>query len=94
MDKPIVLTQPADIAAFQFLARLGALKLEVKGLRRSGRSAYSIVREVYGYRGSKSAVVREMEAARDLMLHGGRITTPNGTEVGRVPPQQVVEVGQ
>ncbi len=53
---------PEAINAFQFRARLGALSLEMKGMKRSGRSAYSICKEVYGYKGSKAKVFADMEA--------------------------------
>lgn len=49
-----------QIKHFQFLARKGALKLEIAGLKRRGRTAYSIVKEVYGYRGSRESVLKQM----------------------------------
>ena len=44
----------------QLLARRSALKLEIKGLTRRGRSAYAICKEVYGLKGSKEKVLEQM----------------------------------
>ena len=49
-----------QIKDFQFIARKGALKLEIAGLKRRGRSAYSIIKEVYGYKGSRESVLKQM----------------------------------
>lgn len=50
-----------DISRYQFIARKGALKLEVAGMKKRGRSAYSIVKEVYKLKGSKKSVLEQME---------------------------------
>jgi hypothetical protein len=48
------------------LARLMTLKkmlrLEVRGMKRSGRSAYSIIKSEYGFRGSKQKVLDQLES--------------------------------
>lgn len=36
------------------------LKLEVKGLRRRGRSAYSIVKAEFGFKGSREQVLEQL----------------------------------
>jgi len=51
---------PEGIAFFQLAARKGALGLELKGLKRHGRSAYSICKEVYGLKGNKQKVYDQM----------------------------------
>tara|TARA_R110002020_G_C16143251_1_gene762056 strand:+ start:817 stop:1017 length:201 start_codon:yes stop_codon:yes gene_type:complete len=38
------------------------LKLEVRGMKRSGRSAYSIIKSEYGFRGSKQKVLDQLES--------------------------------
>tara|TARA_R110000744_G_scaffold52201_2_gene111946 strand:- start:197 stop:388 length:192 start_codon:yes stop_codon:yes gene_type:complete len=38
------------------------LKLEVRGMQRSGRSAYSIIKSEYGFRGSKQKVLDQLES--------------------------------
>lgn len=59
---PTVIDTPEGIAFFQLLARRGALQLEIKGIKRRGRSAYSICKEVYGLRGTRQAVLAKMNA--------------------------------
>tara|TARA_Y100000296_G_C5145914_1_gene243671 strand:- start:660 stop:896 length:237 start_codon:yes stop_codon:yes gene_type:complete len=39
----------------------GALKLEIVGLKRGGRSAYSIVKEEFGFKGNKKRVLEQLE---------------------------------
>ncbi len=53
---------------FQLAARKGALALEIKGLKRRGRSAYSICKEVYGLKGSRQAVLDQMQKMVDNIL--------------------------
>lgn len=40
----------------QILARKHALKLELKGIKRRGRSVYAIVKEEHGLKGNKQSV--------------------------------------
>lgn len=56
-----VIDTPEGIEYVQFLARRGALKLEIQGLKRRGRSAYSIIKEVYGVRGTRETVLAWMD---------------------------------
>lgn len=58
-DGSIMVTGPG-IRLFQLLARKGALELEMKGMRRRGRSAYSICKEVYGLKGSRQKVLDQL----------------------------------
>lgn len=45
------------------------LKLEIKGLSKSrGPTAYSTLKAVYGYKGSREKVLSELDAWRDAML--------------------------
>ena len=60
-NRDIVIDTPEGIAFFQLCARRGALKLEVIGMRRRGRSAYSICKEVYGLKGNKESVLKQMD---------------------------------
>ena len=50
------------IAMWQMLARRGALRLEIAGLRRNGRSAYSIVKSEYGFKGNRESVLAQLNA--------------------------------
>jgi hypothetical protein len=49
------------IEFFQAGSRKGALSMEISGLRRRGQSAYSICKQVYGFVGSKHAVLAQMD---------------------------------
>lgn len=53
---------PEKIEAFRLLALKGSLKLEVAGMHRHGRSAYSIVKEKFNLKGSKASVLAQFEA--------------------------------
>jgi hypothetical protein len=52
----------SDIEKFQLLALKGALSLELKGMKRRGRSALSIVKERFGFKGSKQKVYDQFVA--------------------------------
>jgi len=52
---------PDGIAFAKAAARAGALSLEIKtGLKKRGQTAYSIVKEVYGFRGSRESVLADI----------------------------------
>lgn len=71
VDPGIVVDTPNGIRVFRFLARKGALALEIKGLRRSrGRSVYSICKEVYNLKGNKQRVHDQMEAMYQRLKAG------------------------
>ena len=55
----IVLDTPEQIDFGRMLTLKAALKLEVVGLKRRGRSVYSIIKEEYGLRGNKAKVLEE-----------------------------------
>jgi hypothetical protein len=57
----IVVDTPEGIAFFQLCARRGALKLELVGMKRRGRSAYSICKEVYGLKGNRESVLKQLD---------------------------------
>lgn len=50
------ITGEHQIRLYQMATRKQALKLELQGLKRRGRSMYSIVKEQYGLRGSRQSV--------------------------------------
>jgi len=50
------------IKFFQMLSRRGALSMELRGLKRRGQSAYTICKKVYGLKGTRESVLRQMEA--------------------------------
>ena len=53
---------PEQIDAFRLRALRGALKLEILGMKRGGRSVYSIIKEEYGFKGNKQKVLQQLEA--------------------------------
>ena len=52
----MILNTPSQIDAFRLLTLRGALRLEVMGMKRHGRSAYAIVKEEFDLKGSKQKV--------------------------------------
>jgi len=45
---------------YQLIARRGALRLELKGLYKRGRTSYSICKEVYGIKGGRLKVLAQL----------------------------------
>ena len=60
-DEMIVIEQPNEIAMWRLCALKAALKLEVLGMKRRGRSVYMIVKEEFGFKGSKARVLEQLE---------------------------------
>ena len=62
MEQSISLDTPDKIAGARVLALKSALSLETKGMKMSrGRSAYAIVKEEFGFKGSKEKVYRQLQ---------------------------------
>jgi hypothetical protein len=57
-----ILTNPDQIAAFRLLTLRSMLKLEIHGMTRSGRSAYSIIKSELGLKGNKIRVYDQLSA--------------------------------
>lgn len=55
-----VITGEADIRLFQLITWKHALKLEILGMTRRGRSVYSIVKDNLGFKGSKHQVLEQL----------------------------------
>ena len=49
-----------NVDRFRVLTLRGALRLEVVGLSRRGRSVYSIVKEEFGFKGNKQSVLDQL----------------------------------
>ena len=56
----MIIDTPEGIAYAQFLSRKGAVGLEKLGLKRSGRSAYAISKQVYNLTGDRDSVLKQM----------------------------------
>ena len=52
----MMLNTPSQIDAFRLLTLRGALRLEVMGMKRHGRSAYALVKEEFALKGNKQKV--------------------------------------
>ena len=62
MNKTIVLDTPQAINGFRVRALRSALRLEVLGMTRRGQSVYAIVKEEFGFKGSKQKVLDQLLA--------------------------------
>lgn len=49
-----------DVELFQLAALKSALKLETLGMKRRGKSVYSIVKQRFGFKGNKEAVLKQL----------------------------------
>ena len=61
------LTDPLDIQNFRILTLRQALKLEIKGIKRRGRSAYAILKEM-GYTGTRQQVLDQLDEFKDELF--------------------------
>jgi len=55
------ISDPNKIALFRLCTLRTALRLEINGMRSSGRSAYAILKDM-GYRGNRAAVLAAVKA--------------------------------
>jgi hypothetical protein len=62
MNKTLVLDTPQAIDGFRTRMLRSALKLEVLGMSRKGQSVYSIVKQEFGFKGSKQKVLDQLLA--------------------------------
>lgn len=61
MEHMITADTPQQIALFRLLSLRGALKLEILGLKKRGQSVYSILKQEYGFKGSKQSVLDQLQ---------------------------------
>lgn len=54
------LTTPEQIDKFRLATLRSALKLEIKGMKRRGQSAYAILKGM-GYKGTREAILAKLE---------------------------------
>ena len=55
-----VFDTPEAINAYRLCALRSALKLEILGMKKRGQSAYSIVKQEFGFKGSKEKVLQQL----------------------------------
>ena len=53
------ITNPNHIQLYQMVVQKQALKLEIYGMKTRGRSAYVLIKEMYGLKGSKQKVLEQ-----------------------------------
>ena len=51
--------KPEDILLFRMLSQKASLELEIKGLRKKGRTMYSMIKQEYNLRGSRESVLEQ-----------------------------------
>ena len=56
-----MLTTPEEISAARLITLRGALKLELLGMKRRGRSAYAIIKDEFGLKGNKQSVYNQFD---------------------------------
>lgn len=59
-NETIVISGPQNVAKARLITLKHALKLEVLGMKRRGRSVYSIVKQEFGFKGSKQKVLDQL----------------------------------
>ena len=57
----MVITGQNQILGARMLALRAGLRLEVKGLRRSGRSFYAIIKKEFGLKGTRESVLAQFD---------------------------------
>ena len=55
------LTTPQQIDRFRVYVLMSALSLEIKGLKRRGPSAYSIIKSEFNLKGSRENVLAQLQ---------------------------------
>jgi hypothetical protein len=62
-----MLTTPNQIQGARLLTLRQALKLEIKGMKRTGRSAYAILKDE-GFTGTRQQVLDQLDQIREQLL--------------------------
>jgi hypothetical protein len=59
-----MLIQKENINNYRMLSLIQALKLEILGMKKSGTSAYKMLKVEYNLKGSKQSVLEQMQAIK------------------------------
>jgi hypothetical protein len=62
-----ILSTPEQIQGARLLTLRQALKLEIKGMKRTGRSAYAILKDE-GFTGTRQQVLDQLDQIREQLL--------------------------
>ena len=55
----MIIERPEHIELYRMITQKQALKLEIYGMKTRGRSAYVLIKEMYGLKGSKQKVLEK-----------------------------------
>ena len=55
----MIIDNPNHIELYTMMVQKQALKLEIFGMQTRGRSAYTLIKEMYGLKGSKQKVLEQ-----------------------------------
>ena len=56
----MIIDNPEDIDLYSIMSKRSALVLEMRGMKRRGRSAYSLIKEEFGLKGSKQKIFEQL----------------------------------
>lgn len=84
---------PEGINFAKACARKGALAMEISGLGRRGRTAYSIVKQVYGFRGSRQSVLEDLSEYIEAELRLRDLTDEQAALVSTVTQDTIDHFG-
>ena len=73
----MIINTPYKIELYRLARLKSMLKLEVLGMKRRGRSAYSIVKEELGIRGNKKRVLEQVTELIETIKKGTANETVN-----------------
>ena len=59
-SRGISVSTPEGIEFYRLCALRGALRLEILGMKRRGKSAYSVVKQEFGFKGNKQKVFDQL----------------------------------
>ena len=91
----IVIDTPDGIAFAKAAARQGALSLEIKtGLKKRGQTTYSIVKEVYGFRGSRESVLEDLTEYVEAELRLRKIPDEVFERISKLTQELVDKLGE
>ena len=56
----MIIDNPEDIDLYSIMSKRSALVLEMRGMKRRGRSAYSLIKEEFGLKGNKQRIFEQL----------------------------------
>jgi hypothetical protein len=68
MAETLVTLKGKQIAFYQLCSVIGALKLEIRGLKHSRGSVYVVAKKRYGLKGNKERVLAQLETLKEKLI--------------------------